>query len=214
MFKCFISGRSPCLWDAGSISISITVWICIRIFHFSLYALNEHLNSIWFQWCLVLQKLLKRETLLPHVRSSSSGPWRLFLGPLRFIMKEFNAKWLSDFCTLRGIYIYRYTMNCKCLLTWILCTLSKRTIFIYIHVLVGFYMKTTHCFVNIFHVSYEIFCVVFSPCRLADPFSQRMSGRKYQRRTLPCSCTVSHVMNVNVAVTRSAYELSCCLCLQ
>lgn len=74
-----ISGRSQCLllWDAGS----IRVWICIRIFLFSLYALNDHLNSIWIQWCLVLQKLLRRETLIPHVRSSSSGPWRLFWGP-------------------------------------------------------------------------------------------------------------------------------------
>lgn len=31
---------------------------------------------------------------------------------------------------------------------------------------------------------------MFSPCCLANPFSQRMSERKYQRRTLPCSCTV------------------------
>lgn len=75
----------------------------------------------------------------------------------------------SQIFVLWEVYIYRYTTNCKCLLIWILCTLSKRTIFIYIHVLVGFYMKTTHCFVNIFHVSYEwlnilrcVFTVLFS----------------------------------------------------
>lgn len=32
---------------------------------------------------------------------------------------------------------------------------------------------------------------MFSPCCLANPFSQRISERKYQWRTLPCSCSFS-----------------------
>lgn len=45
----------------------------------------------------------------------------------------------SQIFVLWEVYIYRYTMNCKCLLTWILCTLSKRTIF-YIYSCFGWFL--------------------------------------------------------------------------
>lgn len=108
----------------------------------------------------------------------------------------------SQIFVLWEVYIYRYTTNCKCLLIWILCTLSKRTIFIYIHVLVGFYMKTTHCFVNIFHVSYEwlnilrcVFTVLFSRPLLPKNERKKISATNsallvysFSRHECQCGC--------------------------
>lgn len=158
---------------------------------------------------------------VPHIRSSSSGPWRLFLGPRASSWRSSMPSDSRIFVLVRGksiyIYIWIYTTNCKRLLTWILCTLSKRTVFYILHVRVGFLYEDDaslckHFPCKLWTVQYSALC--FWPCCLANPFSQRMSGRKYQWTLALLVYSFSHVMNVHVAVTRSAYEYSCCLCLQ
>lgn len=124
----------------------------------------NHLNSVPIQWrwCLVLQKLLRRGTC---ENGEQMNRFLLYVplpqDPDACFGGLGDSSWRSLMPSDSQIFVlweaYKYIYDELQMFAYVntLYTLKKDNFYIYIHLSVGFYMKMTHCFVNIFHVSYE-----------------------------------------------------------